>query len=213
MDFHRVSVRHYNIKIRIVDILTMNQEKVVLEAVAANCGRLRKARLLTFDALAKRSGISKGMLVEIEQGRTNPSIAILCRMANAFGVGIGELLAQEEAKTRFVVHQRADGRDLWETRAGSRATLIDTVRIGGLAAEIWRWRLSPGEHYDGAAHPEGTTEFLSVLRGTLTADSANEAVTTRAGSTARFTADAPHRYANTGSVPCEFQMVVLEPVG
>src|SRR6185437_7695793 len=123
MDFHRVSVRHYNIKIRIVDILTMNQEKVVLEAVAANCGRLRKARLLTFDALAKRSGISKGMLVEIEQGRTNPSIAILCRMANAFGVGIGELLAQEEAKTRFVVHQRADGRDLWETRAGSRATL------------------------------------------------------------------------------------------
>ena len=130
--------------------MTMNQEEMILQTVAANCGRLRKARLMTFDALAKRSGISKGMVVEIEQGRTNPSIAILCRMANAFGVVIGELLAQNDAKTRFVVSPEADGRSLWETGAGSRATLIDTVRVGALAAEIWRWRLSPGEQFDGA---------------------------------------------------------------
>ena len=191
----------------------MNQEELILQAVAANCGRLRKVRLLTFDALAKRSGISKGMLVEIERGRTNPSISILCKMANAFGVGIGELLAQEDVQTRFVVHPHDYGRVLWETRAGSSATLIDTVRIGKLAAEIWKWRLSPGEHFDGAAHPEGTTEFLSVLRGTLTMDCAKEAVTTRAGSTTRCCADAPHRYANLAKVACEFHMVVLEPVG
>jgi transcriptional regulator with XRE-family HTH domain len=191
----------------------MLDEDTVLQSVAGNCGRLRKARLLTFDALAKRSGISKGMLVEIEQGRANPSIAILCRMANAFGVGIGELLAQEEPKTRFVVHQRAAGRVLWETTSGSRATLIDTVRLGALAAEIWSWRLAPGGYFDGAAHPEGTTEFLSVLRGTLKVESPPEAATARAGSTARFLADTPHRYVNVGSAVCEFQMVVLEPVG
>ena len=191
----------------------MINEDIVLQSVAGNCGRLRKARLLTFDALAKRSGISKGMLVEIEQGRANPSIAILCRMANAFGVGIGELLAQEEPKTRFVVHQRAAGRVLWETKAGSRATLVDTVRLSALAAEIWGWRLAPSEYFDGAAHPVGTTEFLSVLRGTLTVEAANEAVTARVGSTARFSADTPHRYANAGNGVCEFQMVVLEPVG
>jgi transcriptional regulator with XRE-family HTH domain len=191
----------------------MIQEEKMLQAVAGNCGRLRKARQLTFDSLAKRSGISKGMLVEIEQGRANPSIAILCRMANAFGVGIGELLAQEDPKTRFIVHPHAAGRVLWETKARSRATLVDTVRLGALAAEIWAWRLAPGEHFDGAAHPEGTTEFLSVLRGTLTVEAANEAVTARAGSTARFSADTPHRYANVGKAVCEFQMVVMEPIG
>ena len=193
--------------------MTMNQEEMILQTVAANCGRLRKARLMTFDALAKRSGISKGMVVEIEQGRTNPSIAILCRMANAFGVVIGELLAQNDAKTRFVVSPDADGRILWETSAGSCATLIDTMRLGDLAAEIWRWRLSPGEQFDGAAHPAGTTEFLSVRRGTLTVDCASEQAIIRSGCTARFLADAPHRYANPAKVACEFQMVVLEPVG
>jgi transcriptional regulator with XRE-family HTH domain len=191
----------------------MIDEQIILQTVAANCGALRKARQFTFDELAKRSGISKGMLVEIEQGRRNPSIAILCRMANAFGVAIGELLAQEEPKNRFIVHQPADRRILWETEAGSHATLIDTVRIRALAAEIWRWRLESSEFFDGAAHPAGTTEFLSVLRGTLTVKAADEAVTVRAGSTARFSADTPHRYASTGSAACEFQMVVLEPVG
>jgi transcriptional regulator with XRE-family HTH domain len=191
----------------------MINEDIILQTVAGNCGRLRKARALTFDALAKRSGISKGMLVEIEQGRTNPSIAILCRMANAYGVGIGELIAQEEPKSRFVVHERAAGRALWETQAGSRATLVDTVRLGALAAEIWDWRLAPTEFFDGAAHPAGTMEFLSVMRGTLTVEAGNESVTAHAGSTARFLADTPHRYANIVNAACEFQMVVLEPVG
>ena len=191
----------------------MIHEEEMLRTVAGNCGRLRKAHLLTFDALAKRSGISKGMLVEIEQGRTNPSIGLLCRMANAFGVGIGELLAQEKPKARFLVQQRSTGRVLWETKAGSRATLIDTVRLSALAAEIWRWRLAPSGFFDGAAHPAETVEFLSVLRGTLTVEAPNEAVIARAGSTVRFSADTPHRYCNLGTAACEFQMVVLEPVG
>ncbi len=132
-------------------------EQLVLQAVAENCARLRKGRRLTFDALAKRSGISKGMLVEIEQGRTNPSIATLCRMANAFGVGIGELLAQEAPKTRFVVHPPAGGRVLWETTPVRSAPLVDTVRGGALAAVFWSWLGAPGELFAGAAHPDGTT--------------------------------------------------------
>src|SRR5579871_6786075 len=101
----------------------MLSEDTILKAVATNCALLRKARQMTFDALAKRSGISKGMLVEIEQGRTNPSIAMLCRLANAFGVGIGELLAQEAATARFVLQEPDAGRVLWSTRAGSQARL------------------------------------------------------------------------------------------
>jgi quercetin dioxygenase-like cupin family protein len=133
-------------------------------------------------------------------------------MANAFSVGLGELLGQAEPKTRFVVHNRAVARVLWETKAGSRAALVDTVRIGALAAEIWDWRIAPSEFFDGVAHPAGTTEFLSVMRGTLTVEAAHETVATRAGSTLRLVADTPHRYANTRSVACEFQMAVLETI-
>ena len=61
-----------------------------------------------------------------------------------------------------IVHQPADGRILWETEAGSRAALMDAVRIGALAAEIWRWRLESGEFFDGAAHPAGKASTLHL---------------------------------------------------
>lgn len=190
----------------------MLSEATILKAVAANCALLRKARRMTLDALAKRSGISKGMLVEIEQGRTNPSIATLCRMANAFGVGIGELLAPQETTERFRVQKPGAGRVLWNTRAGSHARLIDTARFHALSAECWTWRIAGGEHFDGAAHPEGTIEILSVIRGTLNVQAGSETVTARAGSTVRFSAEVPHRYANPAKAACDFQMIVLEPV-
>jgi len=191
----------------------MIHEDALFRTIAANCTRLRKARRFTFDALAKRSEISKGALVEIEQGRTNPSIATLCRLANALSVGLGELLGQAQPNARFVVHHRAVARAFWETKGGSRAALIDTVRVGSLAVEIWDWQLAANEFFDGVAHPVGTTEFISVIKGTLTVEVAHETVATRAGSTLRFEADTPHRYANTRSVACAFQMIVLEPIG
>jgi POT family proton-dependent oligopeptide transporter len=52
------------------------------EAIARRVASLRKGGQLTFDALAARSDISKGMLVQIEQGRANPSIP------RKFGLGI-----------------------------------------------------------------------------------------------------------------------------
>jgi transcriptional regulator with XRE-family HTH domain len=191
----------------------MIDEDAILLTVAGNCGRLRKTRQFTFDEFSKRSGVSKGMLVEIEQGRRNPSIATMCRMANALGVSVAELLEQESTQSRLVVRKPADGRVLWETKAGGRATLIDTVRIDEIAAEIWRWRFAAGEFFDGIAHPTGTTEFLSILRGTLTVTAGADPIHVRAGSTARLLADIPHRYANSSNATCEFQMLVLEPVG
>ena len=45
----------------------MIDEGIILQTVAGNCGRLRKARQFTFDELAKRSGVSKGMLFSFEE--------------------------------------------------------------------------------------------------------------------------------------------------
>jgi transcriptional regulator with XRE-family HTH domain len=190
----------------------MVAEDTVLEAVSANCSRYRKARGLTYDALAKRSSISKGMLVEIEKGRANPSIAILCRMANALGVSLAELLAHGGQKTKLVQHKRGAGKVCWETKAGNRALLIDAVRLKDIGVEVWRWTLAPQEHFDGAAHPTGTCEFLYVLSGMLTVRTAGETMSAAAGGVLRLTADAPHRYSNDHAKPCEFHMVVAEPV-
>ena len=191
----------------------MIAEEAVLEAVSVNLSRFRKSRGWTYDALATRSTVSKGMLVEIEKGRANPSIAILCRLANALGVTMSELLMySSRKKARLVYHKRDAGKVCWETRSGNESLLIDAARLKDVGFEVWRWRLAPHEHFDGVAHPPETIEFLYVLRGTLTVWTSGESMSAGPGGTLRLTADAPHRYENDRAKTCEFHMVVAEPV-
>jgi transcriptional regulator with XRE-family HTH domain len=190
----------------------VTDEKAVIEAVARNCAWFRKERALTLDALARRSGVSKGMLVEIEQGRTNPSIAILCRMANALNVGLGELLHQEKVTAKMARHARGAGKEFWRTQAGSRAVLIDAVRVRDVGGEMWRWSLAPGEEYGGMAHAAGTYEFLYVLRGVLLVEIAGETSKCAAQESLRFLADAPHVYRNGSNAACDFAMFIAESI-
>ncbi len=152
------------------------------------------------------------MLVEIEKKRTNPSIATLCRIANALNIGLAEMLYETPAPVRVVRHASNTSREFWRTPAGSAAVLIDAARVLNVGAELWRWTLAPNESFDGARHPEGTQEFLFVLRGALTVDVAGESARACAQESIRVRADAPHTYRNTEAVPCEFVMCVVEPI-
>src|SRR5207237_3920176 len=113
-------------------------EKAVIDSVGANCASFRQERGLSLEALARLSGISKGMLVEIEQKRTNPSIATLCRIANALNVGLAELLYEKPASARVVRYAADAGKEFWRTAAGSTAVLIDAARILNVGGELWR---------------------------------------------------------------------------
>ena len=63
----------------------MTDPAMVPAAAARTLRSLRTGRGWSLDALASRSGVSRGALVAIEQARGNPSIATLCRISDAFG--------------------------------------------------------------------------------------------------------------------------------
>lgn len=187
----------------------MDDIAVLTSRIARSLNQVRASRGLTFDQLARKSGVSKGMLVQIEQGRTNPSIATLCRIANALGVTVSRFVeAGEEPPARLIPASEAI--ELWQGRRGSRGKLLVGFETPSLL-EVWDWDLAPGESYEGLAHPAGTREVLHVQEGelVLTADGTQH----RAGATdtLMFQADRPHRYTNEGSKRLRFLMVVTEP--
>lgn len=64
------------------------------EALRLELSRLRAERLLTYDALAERSGLSRTVLINLEHGTTHGSVDTWHRVAHALGVPFGDLMAQ-----------------------------------------------------------------------------------------------------------------------
>jgi transcriptional regulator with XRE-family HTH domain len=181
--------------------------EMINAAIASNVRAHRAHRGLTLDALAARSGVSRGMLVQVEQGRTNPSVSTLTRIASALGVTVARLVEVSDTPVvRVVPREEVVSFEMGE----SRAKLLIGADVP-MILELWEWTLAPGEHHNGDAHPAGTREMLTVLSGELTLSVYGGDHVIRTGDTGLFTADRPHRYANKGADETRFIMVVSEP--
>lgn len=181
----------------------------VAAAIARNTRELRADRQWTLDQLAVRSAVSKGMLVQIEQARTNPSIATLCRVADAFGVTLAQLVELSDGATVRVVDPSEVVR-LWSGIEGSGGDLlVGTDRSEHV--EMWRWRLAAGDRHDSDGHVDGTRELLAVLAGTLTLEVAAERHQVSAGGAVLFDARSAHSYVNDHKRPLDLVLVVVQP--
>jgi transcriptional regulator with XRE-family HTH domain len=181
--------------------------------VAASLGRnvraLRQQRRMTIDALAAASGVSRGTVIQIETARGNPSISTLVHLAEALRVGVTSLV-DGDASPRVVVRRADQAVPLWSSAEGSTAVF----RIGTDppdVVELWDWTLLPGDAFDGEAHPVGTREVLSVLRGRLGLRVGSVEHELGEGDTVLFEAHVPHRYSGAGDEPVRLTMVVLQP--
>lgn len=181
----------------------------VAAAIARNTRDLRAERQWTLDKLATRSAISKGMLVQIEQARTNPSIATLCRLADAFGITLAQLVELSDGAAVRVVDPAEIVR-LWSGEEGSVGDLlVGTDRNEHV--ELWRWHLAAGDRHDSEGHLDGTRELITILSGILTLEVDDERHQVPTGGAVIFDADRPHAYINDHRRTLDLVLVVVQP--
>ena len=187
------------------------QEAAITQAVAARIAALRKGLGLSFEALARQSGVSKGTLVQIERQRANPSISTLCRLAAALHVSVADLVAPPGDAAGAVMRvPAAAARRLWTGPKGGAAVLLAGTP-GPDMLEIWDWTLMPGERFESRAHTQGTRELLHVLEGVLGLEVEGTVTLIPAGDSAVVLTDRPHVYAHAGDGPLRFTMTVHDP--
>jgi transcriptional regulator with XRE-family HTH domain len=179
----------------------------VAARIAQRVRGARTGRTWTLDELASRSGVSRRLLVQIEQAEANPSLTTLLKLAAAVGVTLTDLLQQDGDSPPLGVVAREDTLDLWTTPEGSVARLL--VSRGPL--ELWSWTLQPGDRRDSEAHRPGSLELLTVTNGTVRLDVGDQRVEITAGDGAWFEAAHPHAYTNPARATATFTLVVLEP--
>lgn len=179
-----------------------------MDTVSGRLRARRKERGLSLDRLAALAEVSKGVLVQIENGAANPSIATLCKIAAALGASVADLVQVAGEHAADVLPAGAP-RLLWRGPKGGTATLL-VGASGPDMLELWAWELRAGERYDAPAHPEGTQELIHVSLGGLALAFGEVRYVVRAGGSAVAHTDRPHAYACDGSKPVRFTMVVAE---
>src|SRR5690606_16013550 len=103
----------------------------------------------TLDQLAEAAGVSRRMVVNIEQGVTNPSVGTLLRISDALGVGLPALVAPPQARPMKIT-RRGEGVTLWSGDYGGQGVLLSGTEPPNVV-ELWDWTLAPGDQHTSEA--------------------------------------------------------------
>ena len=151
-------------------------------ALAGTMQLLRAERGWSLDQLAARSGVSKGVLVALEQGRSNPNLATLARLSDAFGVPVTRLVEIADQPGVQITGPDPAGCCGAARRAGPAPS--SRPPTPPWAAELWRWTVQPGEGWGGDAHTPATRELAWVRERDADADRGRGAATRSARASA-----------------------------
>lgn len=176
----------------------------VLAHVGHNLRRFRQQAGMSQEALAAASGISRRMIVSLESGETNISLASLDRLAEALGVGFVQMVSDPAADAKRIEALMWRGR-----RPESRAELLGSVPARH-EAQLWRWSLGVGEHYQAEPDPDGWHEMVAVTEGRLRLELADGPVIVEAGDFAIYSSAQAYAYANAGDGVVRFIRNVVD---
>lgn len=169
----------------------------------------RAAHGWTLDRLAETAGVSRRMVVNVEQGSVNPSVGTLLRLSDALGVGLPALVESPAPKAAKVTRS-GDGATLWIGEHGGLGVLVAGTEPPDVV-ELWDWTLGPGDRHASEAHAAGTRELLQVLEGTVMVEVDGRSHVLAIGDAMAFHGDAEHSYSNPHDDPARFALCVHEP--
>jgi transcriptional regulator with XRE-family HTH domain len=170
----------------------------------------RNAQGWTLDELAERSGVSRRMLVNVEQGVTNASIATLLRLSEALAIGLPSLVAPSDGDAPVEVNRAGTRSPLWAGEHGGEAFLAVAVTAPDVV-ELWNWSLAPRDAHASEPHVTGTRELLIVIEGEVVLALSGEEIVLHTGDSASFHGDVVHGYRNDGATAARFALTVYEP--
>jgi len=177
--------------------------------IGKNIMNRRKQKNMSLDELAKRSGVSKSMLSQIEQDKTNPTVITVWKIARALDLSVQELM--ESGSSNIIEVIRSDDAPviysedrLCQIRINSPIHMTDNL-------ELYHITFKPGGRNVSMAHFPKAEEFLTVIEGKLKVASGEYSTTLQKGDTARYKADIGHVIENVSGTTSEAYLVVWLP--
>jgi transcriptional regulator with XRE-family HTH domain len=177
--------------------------------------KIRHTRLLnalTLKQVAEAAGCSESVLSKIENGRANPSLKMVHRIAAALGVTVGRLFAQEDDAEHVVA--RAGKRPMIETdqvHKGKGLRLEPLIaNVAGHLLECHINHIEPGARSDGDLQHDGE-EFGYMLEGSIELTVGGRRYMIEAGDAFCFRSERPHSWRNRSKTRAKILWINTPP--
>jgi transcriptional regulator with XRE-family HTH domain len=167
------------------------------QAVGRRLRQLRGERGWSLEDLSAACGVSRSMLSQIERHQANPTLAVTLRIAQAFGISLGELVESAQPAASVDVVRADDRKFHYRSDENCCIRTLSPLHLEK-DVEFYEVLLRAGGVLRSAAHYKGTREFLTVQRGRVRVWSAEESATLGRGDSASYRADVPHAIENAG---------------
>jgi transcriptional regulator with XRE-family HTH domain len=158
---------------------------------------MRKQKSWTLDQLASVSGVSRSMLSQIERGAANPTLGVAFRIAQAFGMKLGDLVDTALKSPTIDVIRHDDETHRFRDDENCRIRTLSPLHLEK-DVEFYELILKVKGKLESAPHFQGTREFLTIEKGKVRLTSGDQSSELSQGDSAHYPADVPHMIENIG---------------
>jgi transcriptional regulator with XRE-family HTH domain len=160
-----------------------------LELIAAALRRERRRTGLSLTEVARRAGIAKSTLSQLESGTGNPSIETLWAICVALDAPFSRLL--DPPRPRVQVIRADEGPTVSAAQADYQATLLAACPPGA-RRDVYRIAAEPGDARVSEAHMPGVIEHVVLSAGRALVGVAGEPVELGPGDYICYPGDLKH---------------------
>src|SRR5690606_7034584 len=139
------------------------------ERIAHSLRREREAAGISVSELARRAGVSKATVSQLESGAGNPSVETLWAIGDALGVPFSTLVDERTTAPRLI--RLGDHAGVPSSASPYLATLLSAA-APGTRRDIYLIQAEPGEPRPTPPHLAGTTEHVVLVSGVALIDPA-----------------------------------------
>jgi len=160
-----------------------------LEVIAASLRRERHRAGLSLTEVARRAGIAKSTLSQLESGTGNPSLETLWAICVALDAPFSRLL--DPPRPPILLIRADEGPTVAAAEADYQATLLAACPPGA-RRDIYRIRAEPGPARASDPHMPGVVEHVVIGAGRALVGVAGEPAELGPGDYIRYPGDEPH---------------------
>jgi transcriptional regulator with XRE-family HTH domain len=178
-------------------------------SIGKNIMHYRKRKGISLNELSKRSGVSKSMLSQIEQEKTNPTVITIWKISQVLDTSLEDLV---EAESDFPIGDlRSTQVPLFYSDDQSCVIQVNSPMHMKDDLELYTLSFKPKGELHSQPHYPKTTEFLTVISGEVKVIAGEFEATLKEGDTARYRADRDHSIINLKDNETTAYLVVIFP--